>query len=143
MIVITDAEFQADEDRLVLRASWLDGSGFRYVISNHGIEVHDFDDTASTRSRQSIRSFILVVHQDVWTLLVRWRFEMLWKSWQGVRRFLTRRPIRPLSTDEIGTAFGLMPAWQVAKKLRDWGYQVEEIQWSDMLEQDFRTAPAP
>ncbi|GIW93182.1 MAG: hypothetical protein KatS3mg110_1223 [Pirellulaceae bacterium] len=143
MIVITEVGISPEADQLVLKASWLDGTAFQYVISKQGIEVQGFGERALGRRRSSIDYFRLIAHKDVWTLLVEWRLGVLQKSWEGVQRLLSQRHGRiPLTSDEIGTAFGLLPASKVGETLRNFGYRVEEIEWNDLLEQRLHPQPA-
>ncbi len=139
MIIITKAAFDrrggAEETALVLHAAWLDGRQFTYTIDRRGLFVAGFGGDSPYRLHLAIHHFAFVVHDDVWTLLVRERFGMLRRTWTSMRYLMRfrKRQLLPLDDDEIGTAFGVAPYEELVAFLRDVGYRVDVLRWSDLL----------
>src|SRR5262245_56224112 len=117
MIVISRVECEtrgAGDKVLVLSASWIDGLRFRYLISRSGITVDGLEGKPPRRSALMIHSFSIAVHDDVWSLFLVQRFEPLLKTLHGIRHFFFNTDTRPLQREDIGTAFGVGNAREVA-----------------------------
>jgi|GEM_PF-5614973 len=145
MIIITQATIERREPpmggALRLQAAWLDGRQFAYEINRRGIFVTGFGPRSPRLRRMAVHHLEMVVHDDVWTLLVRLRFHVLRRAVSDVRFLFAWRtpPTLPLVDDEVGTAFGVAPHPEVAAFLRELGYRVNERRWSDAIV----VAPAP
>ena len=136
MIVISGVQYEtrgAADRVLVLSASWIDGLRFRYFISKSGIKIEGLKGKPRRRSALMIHSFSIAVHDDVWSLFLQQRFDPLLKTLDGIRHFLFHTDTQPLQREDIGTAFGVGSAREVAEALRSMGYRVNELRWVDML----------
>jgi len=135
MIVIMGVEYETHgaDKLLVMPASWIDGLRFRYVISRRGVKVEGLKGKTPRRSALMIHSFSIAVHDDVWSLFLQQRFDPLLKTIHGIRHFFFHTDTQPLQREDIGTAFGVGSAREVAECLRSMGYRVNEVRWVDIL----------